>query len=189
MLILASASPRRLELLARIGVTPGAVVPAAIDETPRKAELPRLYVERMAAEKAHAVAAAHPGEIILAADTVVVAGRRILPKAEDETTALACLELLSGRRHRVLTAVSVIDATGKHRQRLTDTIVTFKPLTAAERAAYLASNEWQGKAGGYAIQGRAEGFVRYLAGSYSGVVGLPLFETRNLLLSAGVPLG
>jgi septum formation protein len=188
-LVLASASPRRLDLLARIGVVPGAVDPADIDETPLAAELPRLYVQRVAAAKATAVALRHPASIILAADTVVAAGRRILPKADDEATAHRCLTLLSGRRHRVLTAVTVIDAVGSMRHRLSDTIVAFKPLTAAEIGAYLATGEWHGKAGGYAIQGRAEAFVRFLSGSHSGVVGLPLFETRALLMTAGVTLG
>ncbi|MDB5700160.1 MAG: maf [Sphingomonadales bacterium] len=188
-LVLASASPRRLDLLARIGVVPDAVDPAEIDESPLPAEIPRLHVQRLAAAKAAAVAARHPGAIILAADTVVAAGRRILPKADDEATAHKCLTLLSGRRHRVLTAVTVIDAAGTARHRLSDTIVAFKPLTAAEIAAYLATGEWHGKAGGYAIQGRAEAFVRFLSGSHSGVIGLPLFETRALLLTAGVTLG
>jgi septum formation protein len=186
-LILASASPRRLDLLARIGVVPDAVLPAGIDETVLKGELPAPHAERLAAEKAAAVA--KPGAIILAADTVVAAGRRILPKAEDEATACACLELLSGRRHRVHSAVTIIDAAGMARHRLSTTVVAFKRLTADEIAAYIASDEWRGKAGGYAIQGRAEAFVRFLSGSHSGVVGLPLFETRALLLSAGYPLG
>ncbi len=184
-LILASASPRRLSLLARIGVVPDAVDPADIDEAVLPGELPRLHVMRLAAAKAEAVAKRHPGAVVLAADTVVAAGRRILPKAEVEAQARDCLTMLSGRRHRVLTAVTVI-ADGKARHRLSTTIVTFKPLTAADIDAYIASNEWQGKAGGYAIQGRAEAFVRFLSGSHSGVVGLPLFETRNLLLGAGI---
>jgi len=188
-LILASASPRRLDLLARIGVVPQAIDPADIDESVMPGELPRLHVTRLAAAKAAVVAARHPGCVVLAADTIVAAGRRILPKAEDEATAQACLTLLSGRRHRVLTAVTVIDANGTARHRLSDTIVAFKVLTAAEIAAYLGSGEWRGKAGGYAIQGRAEAFVRFLSGSHSGVIGLPLFETRNLLLTAGVTLG
>jgi septum formation protein len=188
-LILASASPRRLDLLARIGVVPDAVTPADIDESPVKAELPTRHAERLAADKAVAVAAVQPGSLILAADTVVAAGRRILPKAEDEATARRCLELLSGRRHRVHSAVAIIDAAGVARHRLSTTIVTFKRLTAEEIAAYLASGEWRGKAGGYAIQGRAEAFVRFLAGSHSGVVGLPLFETRALLVAAGYLLG
>jgi septum formation protein len=186
-LILASASPRRLDLLARIGFVPDAVVPADIDEAVLKGELPAPHAERLAAAKAAAVA--EPDAITLAADTVVAAGRRILPKAEDEATARSCLELLSGRRHRVHSAVTVIDSAGKARHRLSMTIVAFKRLTIEEIAAYIASEEWRGKAGGYAIQGRAEAFVRFLSGSHSGVVGLPLFETRALLLSAGYPLG
>lgn len=186
-LILASASPRRLDLLARIGVVPDAIVPADLDESVLERELPARHAERLAAEKAAAVAQA--GAITLAADTVVAAGRRILPKAEDEATARRCLDLLSGRRHRVHSAVTVIDADGRARHRLSTTIVTFKPLSDEERDSYLASGEWHGKAGGYAIQGRAEAFVRFLAGSHSGVVGLPLFETRALLAAAGYPLG
>jgi septum formation protein len=186
-LILASASPRRLDLLARIGVVPDAVAPANIDETPHKTELPVRHAERLAAEKATAVP--HPGALVLAADTVVAVGRRILPKAEDEGTARRCLELLSGRRHRVHSAVTLVDAEGTARHRLSTTIVTFKRLTGDEIDAYLATGEWRGKAGAYAIQGRAEAFVRFLSGSHSGVVGLPLFETRALLLAAGYPLG
>jgi septum formation protein len=187
-LILASASPRRLDLLARIGVVPDAVDPADIDESAHPGEIPRVHVQRLAASKAQAVAARHAGAVILAADTIVAAGRRILPKAEDAACAQRCLALLSGRRHRVLTAVTVIDATGTARHRLSDTIVTFKQLTAADIAAYIDSGEWHGKAGGYAIQGRAEAFVRFLSGSHSGVIGLPLFETRNLLITAGIVL-
>lgn len=186
-LILASASPRRLELLARIGVVPDAVVPAAIDETPRKGELPPAYAARVAAEKAAAVAQA--GALVLAADTVVAAGRRILPKADTEEEARAALSLLSGRRHRVHSAVTLIDAEGRARHRVSTSIVTFKRLSDDELAAYLASGEWRGKAGGYAIQGRAEALVRFLAGSHSGVMGLPLYETRALLRAAGYPLG
>ena len=186
-LILASASPRRLDLLARIGVTPDAVVPAEIDETPRKAELPVRYACRMAAEKAAAVAEA--GALTLAADTVVAAGRRILPKPADETEALATLSLLSGRRHRVHSAVTLIDAGGVARHRLSTSMVAFKLLSPTELRAYLDSGEWQGKAGGYAIQGRAQALVRAISGSYSGIVGLPLFETRALLRAAGYPLG
>jgi septum formation protein len=187
-LILASGSPRRLDLLARIGVVPAAIDPADIDETPARAEVPAPYAARMAAAKAAATAARHPQALILAADTVVAAGRRILPKAEDEATARTCLQLLSGRRHRVLTALTLIDAAGKPRHRLSASIVAFKALTTAEIEAYLRSGEWQGKAGGYAIQGRAEAFVRFLSGSHSGVVGLPLFETRALLVAAGYPV-
>jgi septum formation protein len=169
-------------------VTPAAIDPADIDETPARAEIPAPYAARMAAAKAAATAARHPGALILAADTVVAAGRRILPKAEDEQTARDCLQLLSGRRHRVLTAVTLIDPAGRARHRLSTSIVAFKSLTSAEIAAYLRSGEWHGKAGGYAIQGRAEAFVRFLSGSHSGVVGLPLFETRALLAAAGYPL-
>src|SRR3954447_197400 len=171
-LILASASPRRLDLLARIGVVPDAVVPAEIDETPLKGELPIPYAKRIAAAKAGAVAEA--GALTLAADTVVAAGRRILPKAETEAEARAALSLLSGRRHRVHSAVTLIDTAGKARHRLVSTIVAFKHLGEAELAAYLACGEWQGKAGGYAIQGRAEALIRMLSGSWSNVVGLPL---------------
>jgi septum formation protein len=186
-LILASASPRRLALLAQLGVVPDAVLPADIDETPLKRELPIPYARRIAAAKAAAIA--EPGALILAADTVVAAGRRILPKAETETEARAALSLLSGRRHRVHSAVTLIDADGKARHRLASAIVAFKPLSEAELAAYLASGEWQGKAGGYAIQGRAEALIRRLSGSWSNVVGLPLYETRALLRAAGYKLG
>jgi len=186
-LVLASASPRRLDLLARIGVTPDAVIPAEIDETPLPGELPVVHARRVAAEKAAAVAQA--GSLTLAADTVVAVGRRILPKAEEEAKARAALALLSGRRHRVHSAVTLIDAEGVARHRLSTTIVAFKRLSEEDLSAYLASGEWEGKAGGYAVQGRAQAFVRHLAGSYSGVVGLPLFETRALLAAAGYPLG
>lgn len=188
-LILASASPRRLDLLARIGVVPDAIDPADMDETPGAVELPAIHARRMAADKAAVVAPRHAGALILAADTVVAVGRRILPKAEDAATARRCLALLSGRRHRVHSAVTLVDTDGKARHRLSTSIVTMKRLGDAEIDAYLASGEWHGKAGGYAIQGRAEAFVRALAGSHSGVVGLPLFETRALLAAAGYPLG
>ena len=186
-LILASASPRRLELLGRLGVVPDEVIHADIDETPRKAELPTVYAARMASEKA--TAAARPRDVLVAADTVVAAGRRILPKAETVDEARASLRLLSGRRHRVHSAVTVVDAGGKARHRLATSVVAFKPLSGDEIAAYLDSEEWQGKAGGYAIQGRAEALVRMLQGSHSGVMGLPLFETRALLRAAGWPVG
>jgi septum formation protein len=186
-LVLASASPRRFELLARLGVVPDAIVSAEIDETPRKGELPDRYACRMATGKAAAVA--QTGSLVLAADTVVAAGRRILPKAEDEEEARQALALLSGRRHRVHSAVAVTDAEGRTRLRLSTSLVAFKPLSAAEVEAYLASGEWRGKAGGYAIQGRAEALVRRLSGSHSGVMGLPLHETRALLRAAGYPLG
>jgi len=186
-LILASASPRRRELLDRLGLAADEIRAAEIDETPLKGELPRDYARRMAREKAQAVknGDAH----VLAGDTVVALGRRILPKAEDEATARECLGLLSGRRHRVLSAVALKSPDGKLRERLSETIVRFKPLSAEEIEAYLASGEWQGKAGGYAIQGAAEGLVAWISGSHSGVVGLPLFETRALLKSAGFPIG
>jgi septum formation protein len=186
MLILASASPRRLDLLARIGVVPHAVDPADIDESAHKGELPASYAARMAAEKAALVALRHAGAYVLGADTVVAVGRRILPKAESEAQARDCLALISGRRHRVHSAVTLIDAYGTARHRLSTTIVIFKRLSRPEIDAYIASGDWQGKAGGYAIQGHAEAFVRALMGSHSGVVGLPLFETRALLVSAGL---
>lgn len=185
-LILASASPRRRELLARLGVTPAAIAPADIDETPHKGELPRDYARRMAREKAEA-AASDDGHV-LAGDTVVAAGRRILPKAEDEATARQCLELLSGRRHRVLSAIALRAPDGNLRERLSETVVMFKRLSADEIDAYLASGEWEGKAGGYAIQGIAEGLIGRIQGSHSGVVGLPLYETRALLKAAGFDL-
>lgn len=185
-LILASASPRRLDLLARLGLVPDAIDPADIDEAPAGDERPADHARRLAAEKAAATAARHPGAVVLAADTVVSAGRRILPKAADAAEVAACLALLSGRRHHVLTAVTVIDAEGHARHRLSDTTVTFAPLSAAAIRAYADSGDGVGKAGGYAIQGGAEAFVRMLAGSHSGVVGLPLFETRGLLIAAGL---
>ncbi len=186
-LILASASPRRRELLARLGIEPARVVHADIDETPLEGEIPRLYAARMAREKA--LAAADPAAYVLAGDTVVAVGRRILPKAEDEATARRCLELISGRRHRVLSAVALLAPDGKLRERLSETVVRFKRLSEEEVRAYLAGGEWHGKAGGYAIQGSAEGLIAWISGSHSGVVGLPLFETRALLKSAGFPVG
>lgn len=185
-LILASASPRRRELIARLGVTPDAIAPADIDETPARGELPRDYAKRMAREKAEA--AASPDGFVLAGDTVVAAGRRILPKAEDEATARKCLELLSGRRHRVLSAIALRAPDGTVRERLSETIVQFKRLSTGEIDAYIASGEWDGKAGGYAIQGIAEGLISRIQGSHSGVVGLPLYETRALLKAAGFPI-
>lgn len=185
-LVLASASPRRLDLLAQIGITPDAVDPAEIDETPLKRELPAVHAARLAEEKARAVAARHPGAVILAADTVVAAGRRILPKAEDEATARRCLAMLSGRRHRVIGGVTVIDAGGAARHRLVTTAVRLKRLDGPEIDAYIATGEWQGKAGGYAIQGRAAAFIPWIEGSYSNVVGLPLSEATRLLNAAGI---
>jgi len=185
--VLASASPRRLELLARLGLVPDAVDPADIDETPRKAERPEPHVSRLSAEKAAAVAARHPGAIILAADTLVAAGNRILPKAEDEATARRCLALLSGRRHRVLTALTVIDSAGVARHRLQSSTVAVALLPPAAIDAYVESGEWQGKAGGYAIQGCFEAHVRWMQGSFSGIMGLPLFDARAMLKTAGLP--
>ena len=182
-LILASASPRRRELIARLGVVPGAINPADIDETPAKGELPRAYARRMAREKAEA--AASSDGFVLAGDTVVSVGRRILPKAEDEATARECLALLSGRRHRVLSAIALRAPDGTLRERLSETIVVFKRLSPEEIDAYITSGEWDGKAGGYAIQGIAEGLISRIQGSHSGVVGLPLYETRTLLRAAG----
>ncbi|NTZ42540.1 septum formation protein Maf [Altererythrobacter sp. SALINAS58] len=180
---MASASPRRRELLARIGIEHATVIPADIDETPRKAEVPNDYAVRMAREKALAVHS--DGAHVLGGDTVVALGRRILPKAEDVATARRCLELLSGRRHRVISAIALASPDGTLRQKASETSVRFKRLENAEIDAYLELGEWQGKAGGYAIQGAAEGLIAWIAGSHSGVVGLPLFETRAVLKAAG----
>lgn len=185
-LVLASASPRRRELLARLGVTPARIAPSDIDETPVTGELPRDYALRMAREKA--LAAPDPQAHVLSGDTVVAVGRRILPKAEDEATARACLQLLSGRRHRVFSALALLAPDGTLRERLSETQLRFKRLSEEEISAYLATEEWRGKAGGYAIQGSAEGLIPWIAGSHSGVVGLPLFEARALLQAAGFPL-
>lgn len=187
-LVLASTSPRRMELLARIGLAPARIVAPDIDETPLKGEQPRDYVARLAQAKALAVARA-AGEVVLAGDTTVAVGRRILEKPVDEADLRRMLALLSGRRHHVWSGVAVAGTDGGVRVRVADTIVAFKPLSAAEVDWYVASGEGMGKAGGYAIQGRAETFVRFLSGSHSNVVGLPLFETRALLSAAGVPLG
>lgn len=186
-LILASASPRRRDLLAQIGITPAAIIPADVDETPLKGELPRPHAERLAVAKAQKAASQHgQAAAILAGDTVVACGRRILPKAETEAEAKACLTLLSGRRHRVIGAVCLLLPGAAPHLRIVETIVTFKRLEAAEINAYIASGEWRGKAGGYAIQGRAAAFVRYIGGSYSNVVGLPLYETAALLRAHGL---
>lgn len=184
-LVLASASPRRRDLLAQAGIVPHSVAAAGIDETPRKRELPRPHAARLAREKAHAVAARYPHAFVLAADTVVAAGRRILPKTETEAEARACLALLSGRAHRVFTGVALALPGGGLKERMVETRVTLKRLSAAETDAYIASGEWHGKAGGYAIQGRAAAFIPRIQGSYSGVVGLPLAETVALLRGAG----
>lgn len=184
-LVLASASPRRLQLLAQIGIVADAVIPADLDEQPRPRETPIELARRLAAEKARRVAAREPGAFVIGADTVVACGRRILPKPGDGAAARRCLELLSGRRHRVIGGVSVIAPDGRERSRLVTTAVTFKRLDGSDIEAYLASGEWQGKAGGYAVQGRAAIFVRALSGSYSNVVGLALFETHALLAGLG----
>lgn len=187
-LILASASPRRLDLLERIGVRPASVIPADIDESVPKGELPRDHALRLAREKAEAVAKGEPDSLVLAADTVVAVGRRILPKVEDESTLRACMKLLSGRRHRVLTGVALAAPGQSLRTRLGETMIAMKPLSDEEIDYYAAHGEWKGKAGGYALQGYGEVYVRYISGSYSNVVGLPLAETRLLLKSAGYPL-
>jgi len=187
-LILASASPRRLDLLARIGVIPDAIEPADIDESVPRGELPRDHALRLATEKAAALAARFPDDLVLAADTVVAVGRRILPKVEDETTLRECLDLLSGRRHRVLTGVALALPGGGARNRLVETMIAMKRISAEEVDFYASHGEWRGKAGGYALQGYGEVYVRHIAGSYSNVVGLPLAETRHLLKSAGFPL-
>ena len=187
-LVLASASPRRLDLLARIGVAPDVIVPADIDESVARGELPRQHATRLAREKAQAVALKEPAALVLAADTVVAVGRRILPKVEDETTLRACMKLLSGRRHRVLTAVALQLPGGTVRERLVETMIAMKRLSEEEIDYYAGHGEWRGKAGGYALQGYGEVYVRHIAGSYSNVVGLPLAETRVLLKSAGYAL-
>jgi septum formation protein len=180
-LILASASPRRVQLLAQLGITPEKIIPADIDETPLPRELPLAYVARVAQGKARKIAGQHSGSFILSADTVVALGRRILPKTEDEATARECLRLLSSRRHRVMTCVCLIDNAGKLRSRTVTTIVRCSQITTTMEEDYIASNEWNGKAGGYAIQGKAASFISFISGSYSNVMGLPLFETAQLL--------
>lgn len=184
-LILASASPRRLALLAQIGIVPDAVDAADLDESPLLRELPGPYAGRLAAAKATVVAARHPGAVVLAADTVVAVGRRILPKAATEAEARTCLGLISGRRHKVITAVAVI-VDGRLSMRTSVSTVTFKRLSIQETDRYVDDGEWRGKAGGYAIQGSAAALVRALTGSWSGVVGLPLYETSALLAGAGI---
>lgn len=184
-LVLASASPRRLDLLRQAGLTPGAIDAAEIDETPLKSETPRLTALRLAESKAAVVAERAPGAFVLAADTVVAVGRRVLPKVETEAEGRACLTLLSGRAHKVLTGIAVHAPDGRTVSRLVETRLHFKRLTPQEVDAYLASGEGIGKAGGYAIQGLAGAFVISLEGSYTGVVGLPLYETINLLTGLG----
>jgi septum formation protein len=193
-LILASGSPRRLALLAQIGVEPDRLLPVAVDETPKKKELPRAYANRLARAKAVAALEAVKlddelrGSFILAADTVVAVGRRILPKAEMLDEAAQCLRLLSGRNHRVYTSICLVTPREAFRQRLIETRVRFKRLSAEDLESYLASGEWRGKAGGYAAQGIAGTFMVKIVGSYSNVVGLPLYETLALLDGEGFPI-
>ena len=184
-LVLASASPRRLQLMRQIGIEPDAVVPAGVDETPLRGELPRDYARRMATAKVETVAPRHTESFVLAADTVVAMGRRILPKAEDPETALDCLQKLSGRSHNVFGAVAVLAPDGRRGERLVTTRVRFKRLSRSEVERYLESGEWRGKAGGYAVQGRAAAFIPRINGSYANVVGLPLVETLGLLEGLG----
>lgn len=184
-LVLASASPRRLDLLRQIGLTPDIVDPAEIDETPTPRELPGPHAARLARAKAEAVAERHPGALVLAADTVVALGRRVLPKADTGEQARTCLEALSGRRHTVLGGICLLTPDGQRRERLVTTVVRFRRLDRGEIAAYLASGEWQGKAGGYAIQGLAAAFIPFIGGSHSNVVGLALAETASLLGGLG----
>ncbi len=189
-LVLASESPRRKALLAQVGIIPDAVIAAHVDESVLKDELPRAHAQRLADAKALAIAEewTHDPALILAADTVVACGRRILPKGDTDDDVRASLEMLSGRRHRVLTAVSLLLADGTLRRKLVETRVAFARLTNSQIESYVQSREGLGKAGGYAVQGRAEAFVRSLNGSYSNVVGLPLTETVTLLNSAGYPV-
>jgi septum formation protein len=187
-LALASASPRRLDLLSQIGVTPDLVIATDIDETPRRKETPRAYASRLAREKAMAASARVPDHLVLAADTVVSVGRRILPKAETEVQARECLALLSARNHRVTTAIAVLAPGGTASLRTVETRVSFRGLNPDLVEAYIASGEWQGKAGGYAIQGKAGAFAARIVGSYTGIVGLPLFEVANLLRGEGYRL-
>jgi len=186
-LVLASESPRRIALLAQAGITPDAVLPAALDETVRKGELPRIHAQRLATEKARKVESEWNGKpaFILAADTVVAVGRRILPKAADDDAVRACLTLLSGRRHQVITAVALVTPDGKLRLRVAQTRVSLLKLSEAQIQSYVESREGVGKAGGYAIQGRAEALIKEISGSYSNVVGLPLALTVGLLAGCG----
>lgn len=182
-LILASASPRRVDLLAQAGIIPSDIIPANIDETPLKGEKGRDLALRLAIAKARAVQ--KDGAFILAADTVVACGRHILPKAETEEDAALCLELLSGRRHHVFGGIAITTPQGKTISRVVDTMVQFKALTVAEKARYIASREWDGKAGGYAIQGLAAGFIKGIRGSYSNIVGLSLYDSLQMLNGLG----
>ncbi len=182
--VLASASPRRLHLLEQIGRKPDLVSPCDIDETPQAAETPRALAERLCRAKARVAAAAHPGALILAADTVVGAGRRILDKTDDEVRARKILELLSGRRHRVFGGVAVVSPKGKIASRVVVTQVAFKRLSGAEIDAYLATGEWRGKAGAYGIQGHAGAFVPWINGSYTNIVGLCVHTAEKLITAA-----
>ncbi|WP_135079529.1 nucleoside triphosphate pyrophosphatase [Terasakiella sp. SH-1] len=184
-LVLASASPRRVDLLDQIGITPDVVAPAHIDEMPLKNELPRQLAARLAKGKALAIAQEHPGDLILGADTVVGVGRRCLPKAADRDEARRYLELLSGRKHHVYGGLCIVAKDGTPHNRLIDTTVKFKRLSSQEIDDYIQSREWEGKAGAYAIQGLGGAFVEKIIGSYSNVVGLSLCETKNLLLGLG----
>lgn len=186
--ILASASPRRLQLLAQIGLTPDSVYPADINEYPIPGELPRPHALRLAQEKAAVVCRKLPGKVILSADTVVGVGRRILPKTMVRAEAEQCLRLMSGRAHRVFTGVCVIDAHGVSRSKVSETRLKMKRLSEPELRAYLDSEEWHGKAGGYGIQGKAATFIPFLSGSYTGVVGLPIYETAVMLRTVGIKI-
>jgi septum formation protein len=184
-LVLASASLRRRDLLKQIGMMADDIVPANLDEVPRRNELPAKLARRLSIAKADKVAEDYANEFVLGADTVVACGRRILPKTESDSAAQSCLIMLSGRRHRVYGGVTVISPSGTKRTRVVTTVVSFKSLAKEEIDIYLASGEWQGKAGGYAIQGRAASFVRFISGSYTNVVGLPVFEVTQLLTGLG----
>ncbi len=184
-LVLASASPRRKDLLARVGIMPDAIVPADLNEDALKGELPQQTAKRLAEEKAQAVAKRHEGSFVLAADTLVACGRRELPKAEEEAQARLCLEMLSGRRHRVYGGIALITPEGKLCSRLVTTMVQFKRLSKGDVDAYIKSEEWRGKAGGYAIQGLAESYIKQISGSHSNVVGLSLYDTLAILRGNG----
>lgn len=187
LLVLASSSPRRRDLLARLGLVPDRIASPDIDETPLKGELPRAYARRLAVEKARAVDRA-PDEVVIAGDTSVALGRRVLPPADTVELQREMLRAISGRRQMCISSVCVIDTAGRERVKQVETLVIFKNLTDQEIEAYIASGEGLGKAGGYAIQGRAEALIRRLSGSHSGVIGLPLYETRALLRAASYPL-
>lgn len=184
-LILASSSPRRKELLAQIGITPDNIIPADIDETLLPDELPRTFALRLSKAKAEKIAAFHPDNFILAADTVVCAGRRVLDKPINADDARHILEILSGRRHKVLGGISVIAPNGKVLNRLCETVVSFRRLSKADIEAYIECKDWEGKAGGYAIQGLAATYVKFISGSHSNIIGLSLYDTAQMLESAG----